>query len=147
MTVEESGLTLTPISFALLHAWKNIGIHTSTIGIARPSDLDEVMTAARLMALEKEGKADVTKVLEDARKRLEARALEVQGEEWVEKGLLNIPGPYDECTDGIHIGHILWIHNLLTTYGMYEFCKDRYDSLEGIKWDKKKTWEEKSKSM
>lgn len=35
-------VVLTPISFALLYAWKKIGVHTSSIGIARPSDLDEV---------------------------------------------------------------------------------------------------------
>ena len=105
------------------------------------------MAAARIMALEKQGKLDADRLIAGAVRRLDARAVEVQGKDWTSKGLLNLPGPYDECTDGIHVGHILWIHNLLTTYGMYEFCRDRYEGLETAKWNKKKTWEEKEKSM
>ena len=107
----------------------------------------KVMAAARIMALEKQGKLDADRLIEGAVRRLDARAVEVQGKDWASKGLLNLPGPYDECTDGIHVGHVLWIHNLLTTYGMYEFCRDRYEGLETAKWNKKKTWEEKEKSM
>jgi predicted aldo/keto reductase-like oxidoreductase len=63
---------------------------------------------------------------------------ETCGKDWAEKGLLNLPTCYEECTSGIAIGHILWLHNLLTSYGMYDFCKDRYKMLEGNTLNPKK---------
>jgi len=141
------GKDLTPAAFALLHSWKNIGFHTSSIGISGPSDLDEVMGAVKLMAMGIQGKVDVRKLLDDATARLEARAEGILGKEWMEKGLLNLPSCYDESTDGIALGHILWMYNLLSCYGMYEFCKDRYDNLVRTKWDKKKSFEENAKAM
>jgi hypothetical protein len=69
------------------------------------------------------------------------------GQEWTEKGLLNIPGPFDVATDAIHIGHILGLHDLVTAFGMYDYCRDRYSSLEQTKWDKNKSWKERLQSM
>lgn len=45
------------------------------------------------------------------------------------------------------IGHMLWLHNCLTAFGMYEFAKDRYGMIEGpgAKWSKKRTFEENKK--
>lgn len=42
------GPELSPISFAALHAWKTMGMHTVSVGFARSSDLDEVIEAARI---------------------------------------------------------------------------------------------------
>ena len=65
------------------------------------------------------------------------------------KGLLNIPSFYTESSDGMAIGHMLWLHNCLTAYGMYEFAKDRYGMIEGpgAKWSKKRTFEENKKKQ
>lgn len=133
---------LTPIAFGLLYAWKTNGFHTASIGVARPTDLDEVMEAARMTA---QGSAN--KSLAEATKRLNDRAVEKLGAEWVEKGLLNIPSMLDESTDGIAVGHILWLYNLLVAYGMYEFCQDRYTSLMICKWNKKKSFTENADAM
>lgn len=135
------GKELTPIG------WKTNGIHTASIGVARPSDLDEVLGAARMMALPNDGKSDANDLLKRATDRLHGRAVEKLGEEWVEKGLLNLPSFLDESTDGIAVGHILWLYNLLVSYGMSEYCRERYQSLSGIKWNKKKSFQENADAM
>lgn len=99
------GSEMTPISFVLLYAWKKIGFDTSSVGLGRPSDLDEVMWATKLMSLESQGKIDLDKMLDSVVDRLNARAEEVQGKEWHSKGLLNLPSMFDKSTDGIALGH------------------------------------------
>ena len=144
------GQELTPIGFALLYGWKTVGFHTASIGIARPSDLDEVMGAARMLALSnqsEEAKYEIDGLLEKATDRLNQRAIEKLGKDWTEMGLLNLPGPFEESTDGIALGHTLWLYNLLVSYGMYEFCHDRYQSLVNAKWNKKKSFKENVDAM
>ncbi|GFH53032.1 hypothetical protein CTEN210_09508 [Chaetoceros tenuissimus] len=141
------GKELTPIGFALLYGWKKIGFHTASIGLSKPSDLDEVMQAAKLMALEKVGKLDLDSMLDPAIERLEKQKEEVLGNDWKEKGLMNIPSLFSEATDGTHIGHSLRIYDELQSYGMYEWAVDRYASLVSIKWDKKKSWAERVKTI
>lgn len=136
------GRDLTPIAFALLFGWKTIGLHTSSVGVARPSDLDEVLNAARMFAL-----SNSEDVFQKALDRLNERAVETVGNEWVEKGLLNLPSFMEKCTDGIAIGHILWLHNLLSSYGMYDFCHERYQSLVNASWDKKKSFQDNADAM
>ncbi len=134
------GPELSPIAFAALHAWKTQKIHTASVGFARPSDLDEVIEAARLYGDEKSDE-----LLKAAERRLNDIAIEKLGKDWFEKGLLNIPSFFNASTDGQSLGHMLWLHNCLTAYGMYEFCSDRYKMLEGTKWTKGKTFEENVK--
>eukprot|EP00591_Stephanopyxis_turris_P015141 CAMPEP_0195538964 /NCGR_PEP_ID=MMETSP0794_2-20130614/49805_1 /TAXON_ID=515487 /ORGANISM="Stephanopyxis turris, Strain CCMP 815" /LENGTH=626 /DNA_ID=CAMNT_0040672975 /DNA_START=47 /DNA_END=1927 /DNA_ORIENTATION=- len=141
------GKDLTPIGLALLHGWKNIGFHTASIGIHGQSDLDEVMGAVKMMALSNQGKIDLQNILDGATGRLESRAENKLGKEWMEKGLLNLPSCFDEATDGIALGHILWMYNLLECYGMYEYCHDRYISLVGTQWNKKKSFKENADAM
>lgn len=135
------GPKMSPISFALLHLWKSSGMHTASVGFARPSDLDEVMDAARIYA-----KGDFSD-LHDAEKRLEAVKVEKLGSEWEEKGLLNLPDCYDECTELTLLGHVLWCHNVISAFGMYSFAKARYEWIEKCKWDKKKSFQENAKAM
>ena len=137
------GPELTPIAFAALHAWKTQGMHTVSVGFARSSDLDEVIEAAKIYAADGD-KAD--KLVKAAEERLENLAIEKLGKEWYEKGLLNLPSFYDESSDHIALGHILWIHNCMKAYGMHEFCKDRYGMLLKAKWNKGKTFEENAKT-
>lgn len=139
-----TGPELSPIAFAALHAWKTQQMHTVSVGFARPSDLDEVVDAARMFA-DTSGKTDA--LLKAAETKLQEIAVEKLGKEWYEKGLVNVPSFYTESSDGIAIGHILWLHNCLTAFGLYEFAKDRYSMLEGpsAKWSSKKTFEENKK--
>ena len=134
------GHEISPIVFAALRSWKE-GMHTVSVGFARSSDLDEVIAAARIFAEGDKGEALVKAAVD----RLENIATEKLGKEWFEKGLLNIPSFYDKSTDGIAIGHLLWLHNCLTAYGLEECCKNRYSMNEAIKWSKSKSFEENKK--
>ncbi|KAL7553252.1 hypothetical protein ACHAWF_016919 [Thalassiosira exigua] len=138
------GPEMSPIAFAALSAWKSRGMHTVSVGFARSSDLDEVIEAARMYA---EDGDEAEKLVREAEGRLENLAVEKLGKEWYEKGLVNVPSFYDEVTDGVAIGHMLWLHNCLTAYGMYEYAKDRYGNLEGKNknWSKSKSYEENAK--
>lgn len=135
------GPEMSPIAFAALSSWKTQGMHTVSVGFARSSDLDEVLEAARIYATGE--KAD--SMIKAAESRLEELAIEKLGKEWYEKGLLNVPSFYEEVSDGMAIGHMLWLHNCLTAYGMHEFAKDRYGRIEKVAWSKAKTYEENAK--
>jgi predicted aldo/keto reductase-like oxidoreductase len=136
------GPDLAPISFAALHSWKTLGFHTVSVGFARVSDLDEVLEAACLYEDEKAMVA-----LQQAETNLKNMSVEKLGQEWHDKGLLNIPSCYKESTTGVAIGHILWLHNVCTAFGMYEFARDRYSNLESTTWNDKKTFAENLDKM
>jgi predicted aldo/keto reductase-like oxidoreductase len=144
------GSHLSPISFVTLHGWMTAGVHTTSVGFARPEDLNEVIEAASFMLAQEEGEDTKQKLL-DAESRLDALAKDKLGSEWCEKGMLNLPHIYEPSSDGIAIGHCLWVHNMVTAYGMYETGRFRYKNLleTGAKWSKKKnaTYEENIKNM
>ena len=136
------GPNLNPIAFSALHAW-NKGCHTSSVGFARPDDLDEIIEAADLYT-----KMETADMVQKTETRLAKHAEEKIGKEWYEKSLLNIPSFYDKSAAGIAIGHILWCHNMLHAFGMYEVAHTRYENLEKFdKWNNKKSVDENIKSM
>mmetsp|Transcript_36206 Transcript_36206/g.71272 ORF Transcript_36206/g.71272 Transcript_36206/m.71272 type:complete len:488 (+) Transcript_36206:70-1533(+) len=136
------GPSLTPIAFAALHAWKSVGAHTVSVGFARPSDLDEILDAAT--KYRKEEFASMAQ----AEKNLRALVVDALGAEWAEKGMLNIPSFYDYRTEGIAIGHLLSLHNIISAYGMYDYAIDRHSNLENMTtWKDSKTVEENTKKM
>lgn len=140
------GPEMSPIAFAALWSWRIEGMHTVSVGFARSSDLDEVIEAARIYAEgEKVSKALVTAAVG----RLEKLAIDKLGKEWCEKGLLNIPSFDEESTDGIMIGHMLYMHNCLVAYGLHEFARNRYAMMEGsgTKWNKKASFDENKKNV
>lgn len=141
-----TGPGLSPIAFAALHAWKTQKMHTVSVGFARASDLDEVVDAARMFA-DNSGRADA--LLKAAESKLQEIAVDKLGKDWHEKGLLNVPSFYTESSDGMALGHMLWLHNCLKAFGMYEFAKDRYEILEGIsvQWKKKSFEDNKKKCL
>mmetsp|Transcript_21172 Transcript_21172/g.29938 ORF Transcript_21172/g.29938 Transcript_21172/m.29938 type:complete len:621 (+) Transcript_21172:81-1943(+) len=136
------GPELSPISFASLYAWKKMGCHTVSVGFSKVSDLDEVLEAAYLYKEEK-----TMDLLDKAVANLEKLAVDKLGQDWVDKGMINIPSCLKESTDGVAIGHILWLHDLCTAYGMYEFARDRYKNLDSSQWNSKKTFEENVSKM
>lgn len=137
------GPELTPIAFASLKAWECM--HTASIGFGRPEDLTEIMYAAELFADPAKGKP----LVQSATEKLDELARARLGEEWYEKGLVNLPSPFDKPTDGVGIGHTLWCYNMLHAFGMYDTALARYNNLisETKKWDKKKPYEEKIKTI
>ena len=143
------GEKMTPMSFASLYAWNNVGFHTISVGVARPSDFVECYEAA--MLFKDQDRSGIVKEVNAIDERLKAIAIDKLGKEWYEKGLENIPSFYEEVSNGIGLGHILWCYNVLKAYGMYDFAKERYKNMEtfGASWknDDKMTFEEKCKKM
>ena len=136
------GPTMSPIAFAALNAWKTNGIHTISVGFGRPSDLDEILVAAESFS-----RGGYEAELKEAEDRLVRCTEEILGPEWVTKGMLNFPDCEKESTEGTGIGHVLWLHNLMSAFGMYQFCRARYKNLEGIKWSSNKSFDENRVTM
>ena len=65
--------------------------------------------------------------------------------------LLNIPSFYEEPSNGIALGHILWCYNVLKAYGLYDFAQERYNNMETAfpskSWKKDKTFAENAKTL
>jgi len=135
------GPEMNPMIFAALYTWRTEGMHTLSVGLARSSDLDEVIEAAKIYM---DGKR-ADELVNSAKARLDDLAIGTLGKEWYEKGLLNVPSYYEEISDGVAIGHMLWLHNCLTAYGMFEFSRDRYSMLEKVGWNKKNSFDENVK--
>lgn len=138
--VRTIGPNLSPIGFALLKLWSS-SMHTASVGFARLSDLDEVLEAARIHA------AGDFSELHAAEERLNALKILKLGKEWTEKGLLNLPDCYDESTELTSLGHVLWLHNVISAFGMYKFAKARYSMLEKCVWNKNKSFQENASKM
>jgi hypothetical protein len=62
--------------------------------------------------------------------RLRQAQIDTLGEEWLDswhKGLPNCNGD-----DKIYaFGQMVWLHNIIKAWGLYEFAKDRYGSFDG----------------
>ena len=135
------GPTMSPIEFAMLTGWKS-GHHTSSVGFARPADIEDAIVAARRFT-----EVSCEKDLKDAMERMDQQMEKELGKEWKEKGLLNIPTCENESTEGTAIGHVLGLYNLMKSFGMYGFCAARYQSFMGCPWSKSKSFEENRKKM
>eukprot|EP00904_Undaria_pinnatifida_P010039 jgi/Undpi1/6165/HiC_scaffold_20.g08649.m1 len=117
----ESGIT--PIEFHSLWQWtKQPVAHTFSVGVARPSDFDEHVAAAKMF----HRAGDLVPPVEKA---LRARMVDRLGEEWMATWWHGLPGAYDTPT-GVFVPHIVWLWNVVTAWGMYEFARNRYATLE-----------------
>ena len=133
------GHEMDPITFGLLQNWEKIGIHTASIGFGNPADVEESLAAARVYA----GKAYHAN-LDAAEKRVRHHTESVLGRDW-ESHLVGIPSCDNPVTNGVAIGHMVWLHNLMASFGMYDFCRARYRQLEKIGWDHNKDYQENYK--
>jgi uncharacterized protein len=137
---------LSPISFVCLHAWETLGFHTTSIGISRPADLDDALYAAYLYSRRCRGSNDddfqASSSLQMAEQALTSRLHEALGTEWMNQGMMNLPDCEQPITQGVAIGHILWLHNLCQAFGMYDFCRERYANLESQTWNDKLSFQQ-----
>ncbi|CAN0318645.1 unnamed protein product [Ectocarpus sp. 6 AP-2014] len=117
----ESGIT--PIEFHSLWQWTQQPIaHTFTVGVARPSDFDEHVAAASMFH-----RAD--ELVLPVQKALRGLMVEKLGAEWMSNWWHGLPGCYDTPT-GVFVPHIVWMWNVVTAWGMYDFARARYATLE-----------------
>jgi hypothetical protein len=109
---------LHPMVFNDLFCLSRPEVHTLSIGAARPSDFDEHLKALDLL-----DRAD--EIISPVKKRLDQAMIDCLGEEWVktwDQGLT-----YNETVEGLNIWVLLFLWNLIKTYGMTGYGKMRYD--------------------
>jgi len=101
--------------------------HTIVCGAARPSDLDEPAYAAYLYGSKKE---ETLQKVKNVAARLRQAEIDTLGEEWVNTwhhGLPNCNGD-----DQIYaFGQMVWLHNIVKAWGLWEYAKDRYGTFDG----------------
>jgi uncharacterized protein len=122
--------------------------HTLVCGAARPSDLDQPVLAAFKM-IQHDGDAQKnTGILEKTIKvsdRLNKKMVAVLpgGQTWVDTWHVGVPNWY-HAKYGTQHGNLVWLYNLIQAYGLLDFAKERYATLDprSIKWESDKPKEE-----
>jgi hypothetical protein len=130
-----------PMAFCSAWLWNHnsldpegAAIHTIVCGAARPSDLDLPAVAAHLQGTRAETTLEKVKAVVG---RLEQAKQEALGKEWLEtcyEGILKS----NQSKYCVEHNQIIWMYNVIKAFGLLEFAKNRYGSLESNldKWDK-----------
>jgi hypothetical protein len=146
---------LEPLEFGALWLWQHAvhggahgsggagagaPVHTITIGVARPSDLDEPYFAA--LMLRNEPERALAKV-EAVKARLARAFDEAHGEGWASEWFKGLPTCYDTTT-GVDFTQYVWLYNVIKAWGMLFFAKQRYNTGKGnrAKWVNTASYEE-----
>ncbi len=110
---------LSPMAFNDLFLLKNLNIHTISIGIRKPEDFDE-----HLSAIEKlENAEEIIPLIEEKlNKEMKAQL----GKDWTGRWDEGLPS-IKETTNEISIKTILWLHNLAKAFDLIEYAKMRYN--------------------
>ena len=112
---------LHPIVFNDLFCLSHPGIHTISVGAARPEDLELHLQAVALLPRAGE-------LLPPILERLEAARRQALGGAWLASWQGGLPAWHD--TPGqINLPVLLWLHNLLAAWGLEGFCRARYGLL------------------
>lgn len=120
-TLRELTKPLSPMVFNNLFCLSHPQVHTLSIGASKPSDFDEHLQTLPLLS-------EAEELLPPIIERLENRAKEVFGEEWLNNWQVGLP--HQEDTPGnINIPLILWLRNLVLAYDLVDFAKMRYNLL------------------
>jgi predicted aldo/keto reductase-like oxidoreductase len=118
---------LHPIVFNDLFCLSAPGIHTISVGAARPSDLDLHLEAVALLPRAAE-------LLEPVLERLEAARQEALGPAWLASWSEGLPA-WQDTPGGINLPVLLWLHNLLEAWELEGFSRARYGLLgQGDHW-------------
>merc|ERR1740124_24742 len=104
--------------------YPDAAVHTIVCGAARASDLDEPCAAAH-GAFEVGALAEVRAVAE----RLDVALANVGGAEWAEKWHVGLPSWFESKTGSFYT-QTVWLYNVIKAYGMLDFAKERYSTLE-----------------
>lgn len=113
---------LHPITFNDLFCLMHGGIHTLSVGAARPSDFEEHLDALPLL------NDKTPELLEPVLKRLKARYDDLVEPELRDPWSLRLP-PIAEIPGQINIGRIVQLRNLARAYDMIDYAKFRYNLL------------------
>ena len=118
---------LHPIVFNDLFCLAAPGIHTISVGAARPADLDHHLEAVALLPQAAELLPPILERLEQARRA-------ALGEPWLASWRQGLPEWWD-TPGGINVPVLLWLHNLLQAWDLEDFARARYGLLgQGGHW-------------
>ncbi|MFM7361337.1 MAG: aldo/keto reductase [Cyanobium sp.] len=112
---------LHPIVFHDLFCLSAPGVHTLSLGAARPSDLDLHLEAVALLPRAQE-------LLPPILERLEAARRVALGEAWLTSWRQGLPD-WPETPGQINLPVLLWLHNLVEAWGLEGFARARYGLL------------------
>jgi len=112
---------LGPMAFNNLFCLRNPGIHTLSIGAARPTDFDEHVRSLALLP-----QAGV--LVPQVEARLNAAMEDALGREWCARWEEGLP-KWEDTPGGINVWEILRLWNYATSLDMLAFAKMRYNLL------------------
>ena len=118
---------LHPIVFNDLFCLSAPGIHTISVGAARPEDLELHLQAVQLLP-------QAAELLPPIVARLEQVRREVLGEAWLASWQQGLPA-WQDTPGQINLPTLLWLHNLVEAWGLEGYAKARYGLLgAGSHW-------------
>ena len=118
---------LHPIVFNDLFCLSAPGIHTISVGAARPQDLELHLQAVQLLP-------QAAELLPPIVARLEQVRREVLGEAWLASWKQGLPA-WQDTPGQINLPTLLWLHNLVEAWGLEGYAKARYGLLgAGSHW-------------
>ena len=118
---------LHPIVFNDLFCLSAPGIHTISVGAARPDDLDLHLEAVRLLPQAAELLPPIVARLEQARR-------DALGEVWLSNWQDGLPA-WQHTPGEINLPILLWLHNLVEAWGLEGYARARYGLLgAGSHW-------------
>jgi hypothetical protein len=112
---------LSPMAFNNLFCLRNPGVHTLSVGAARPSDFDEHVRSLEFLP-------QAETLLPGIEDGLERAMRETLGADWCGRWEEGIP-PWESVPGEIHIWEILRLWNFAKALDMVEFAKMRYNLL------------------
>jgi predicted aldo/keto reductase-like oxidoreductase len=118
---------LHPIVFNDLFCLSAPGIHTISVGAARPEDLELHLQAVQLLP-------QAAQVLPPIVARLEQVRCEVLGDAWLASWQQGLPA-WQDTPGQINLPTLLWLHNLVEAWDLEGYAKARYGLLgAGSHW-------------
>ncbi|MFM2080660.1 MAG: hypothetical protein RLZZ124_33 [Cyanobacteriota bacterium] len=112
---------LHPIVFNDLFCLSAAGVHTISVGAARPEDLDLHRQAVELLPRAAELLPPIVDRLEQARRQ-------ALGEDWLASWEQGLP-PWQDTPGQINLPALLWLHNLLEAWDLQSYARARYGLL------------------
>ncbi len=112
---------LHPIVFNDLFCLRNQKVHTISVGLQKPEDLDVHLEAINLLP-------KANQFLPSIETRLYQAAQESLTEKWLTSWHIGLP-PWNETPGEINIPILLWLHNLIEAWDMEGYAKARYGLL------------------
>jgi len=109
---------LHPIVFNDLFCLSAPGIHTISVGAAKPEDLDLHLEAVALLPRAGE-------LLPPILERLDGARRSALGEDWLRWGQQGLPR-WEDTPGEINLPVLLWLHELLEAFDLEDFCRARY---------------------